>query len=562
MSIHRKVWLAVLAAFFAATLLAGSAASTRASTYVVYIPLDSPVYDDLDTLNGLGVLDTYLSEIKPISRVEAARLTLEAEKNLTVSERHNALGDSIVKALRSELREEVGWLEHNAEDDQPTMIQPLQRVEAQYIFSRGEQRFWDSGSGSGGIHAVEGTPLLPDNDGIPTATGSNEVLRWNLWGGFGGFLTAYGEPAVTGPLTHQLADTERFRLLDGEGVVSLSNAALSFGQQEMQWGTGHFASLSQGDNAAPFPALRLQNIHPTQLPGFLRYLGQFRYQLFFGQLDSDRYIAHPWIDGQILAFKPLPTFEFGFTHTIAFGGRHNDFYTNSGFLGRASALATGSIAQGNTKSRGGIFLKFFFPRFRNAELYQEMLGSDDLTDEVSGIGRFLPFLAVSYQGGFYLPRLTEDGLTDLRFEYAILEPNYSTHSDSLYWAYNGWLMGDALGPNATQVDVQLGRWFPGLTKADMDIFYTERAPTFVTNALYPSSIYGSPLSKEHSGGIAFDFLRIPQTTRWTGDLLVDGRARIAVEYVDHMNYGGTGNFRVLVMLSTGLNPSLKNLAWR
>ncbi len=534
----------------------------RASTYVVYIPLDSPIYDELDTLNGLGVLDTYLSEIKPISRVEAARLTLEAEKNLTASERYNALGDSIVRALRSELREEVGWLENNAEDDQPTMIQPLQRVEAQYIFSRGEQRFWDTGTGAGGIHAVEGTPLLPDNDGIPTATGSNEVVRWNLWGGFGGFLTAYGEPAVTGPLTHDLADTERFRLLDGEGVVSLSNAALSFGQQEMQWGTGHFASLSQGNNAAPFPALRLQNIHPTQLPSILRYLGQFRYQFFFGQLDSDRYFAHPWIDGQIFAFKPLPTFEFGFTHTIAFGGRHNDFYDNAGFLGRATGFKTGAPSSGNTKSRGGIYLKFFFPRFRNAELYQEMLGSDNLNFEVSGIGRFLPFLAVSYQGGFYLPRLTQDGLTDLRFEYAIVEPNYSTHSDSLYWAYDGSLMGDALGPNATQVDVQVGRWFPGLTKADMDIFYTERAPTVQTNSPYPASIYGPVLSKEHSGGIAFDFLRIPQTTRWTGDLLVDGRARIAVEYVDHMNYGGAGNFRVLLMLSTGLNPSLKSLTWR
>ena len=129
-------------------LLGGSAA--LASTYVVYIPLDSPVYDELDTLNGLGVLDTYLSEIKPISRIEAARLTLEAGKNLGISERRNALAQSIVRALRSELSEEVGWLENNAEDDQPTMIQPVQRIEAQYIFSRGEQRFWD---GSGELQA-------------------------------------------------------------------------------------------------------------------------------------------------------------------------------------------------------------------------------------------------------------------------------------------------------------------------------------------------------------------------------------------------------------------------
>jgi hypothetical protein len=545
-------------------LLLGGAVAL-ASTYVVYIPLDSPVYDELDTLNGLGVLDTYLSEIKPISRIEAARLTLEAGKNLGTSERRSALAQSIVSALRSELSQEVGWLENNAEDDQPTMIQPVQRIEAQYVFSRGEQRFWDSdvggGTTSGGIHAVEGTPLLPNNDGIPTATGSNEVLRWNLWGGLGGFLTAYGEPAVTGPFTHDLSNAERFRLLDGEGVVSLGNFALSFGQEEMNWGTGHFAALSQGNNAAPFPALRLQNVHPTQLPWILSYLGQFRYQFFFGQLDSDRSFAHPWIDGQIFSFKPLPDFEFGFTHTIDFGGRHDDSYSNLGFLGRATGFNTGSPSSGNTNSRGGIYLKFLFPKFRNAELYQEILGEDNLNFEVSGVGRFLPLLAVSYQGGLYLPRLTDDGLTDLRLEYTILEPNYSTHSDSLYWAYNSWLMGDALGPNASEIDLQVGRWFPGLTKADMDFFYTERATTLVTNVPYPSSIYGSPLSKEHSGGIAFDFLRIPQATRWTGDMLVDGRARVALEWVDHMNFGGPGNFRALVMLSTSLNPAWSNLVW-
>ena len=146
MRVGRKV---LLGPVLIAMLLLGGAVAL-ASTYVVYIPLDSPVYDELDTLNGLGVLDTYLSEIKPISRIEAARLTLEAGKNLGISERRNALAQSIVSALRSELSEEVGWLENNAEDDQPTMIQPVQRIEAQYIFSRGEQRFWNSGSASGG----------------------------------------------------------------------------------------------------------------------------------------------------------------------------------------------------------------------------------------------------------------------------------------------------------------------------------------------------------------------------------------------------------------------------
>lgn len=56
-------------------LLASFVGRAACSTYVVYVPLDSPIYVQLDTLNGLGVLETYLEEVRPISRVEAARLT-------------------------------------------------------------------------------------------------------------------------------------------------------------------------------------------------------------------------------------------------------------------------------------------------------------------------------------------------------------------------------------------------------------------------------------------------------------------------------------------------------
>src|SRR5579885_524886 len=181
-----------LTVVMAAALLLGAevmaARFAHASTYVVYIPLTSPIYEELDKLNGLGYLDTYLSEIKPISRVEAARLMLEAQRNLAWSERSNHLAKVLVAVLRSQLQDEVGWLQNQAEDGQPTTFHPLQSVGVQYIYTSGERRFWDTG-GVGGLHAHEGTPLLPHNDGIPTAHGSNEVLTWSGWAGFAGLLT-------------------------------------------------------------------------------------------------------------------------------------------------------------------------------------------------------------------------------------------------------------------------------------------------------------------------------------------------------------------------------------
>jgi hypothetical protein len=560
----------------------------RASTYVVYVALDDPVYQELDTLNGLGLLDTYISEVRPIARVEAARLVLEAEQNL--AERPDPLARSIITSMRDEFSEEVEWLEQNHEDNPPTMFHPLERVEAQYIYSDGPRRHYPLVDGNNPeFQGQEGTPLLPNNDGLPTSVGSNEILRASSWGGLAGFLAAYGETSVAGPLTrapttfiqgwaagafapgspaiNNTSTTNRFELLRGGVVASFGNEALSFGKQEMGWGTGYFASLSQGNNARTFPALTFANIHPRLLPSFLRYLGPFRDQIFLGQLNNGRYAEnfaftppafanynYPWISGQVIAFKPLPTFELGFDHVIIFGGSNNSNYGWTGFLGRATGLDTGSASAGNTHSQGGVFLKLYFPSLRNTEVYQETLGDDNLSKEARPIGGVLPFLSVSYQGGVYVPRLTADGLTDARFEYAIVNPNYASHSDSLYYAYYGAAMGDGLGPDASETDMDVGRWINYQYKVDVDLFYTERAPRFqVPN-----------ISKERSGGVAIDLLQIPTDFRVQNfSSLGSLKVRVACEYVHDMNWiRGDTSVRTMVLISGSLWPAWASWIWK
>jgi len=554
-------------AIFAACLALMPAA--HASTYVVNIPLDSPIYEELDTLDGLGYLDTYFPEVRPISRVEAARLTVEAEANLNQAETREPLAATLTATLRSQLHEEVGWIENDTEDIQPSVFHPIDRIETQYLFSSGAPRQWLTGPG-GALNATEGTPLLPNNDGLPTAPGSNEILRLSGWGGLGGFLTGYAEGAVSGPFTREVHGASPGQLLGAEAVVSLGNVAFSFGQEERGWGTGYFAQLSNSDNAPLIPAFTVQNIHPKTWPWILRYLGPGRRATFFGQLDAIRSFAqHPWIFSHVLAFKPLPTFEIGITRTIIFGGRDNDHYDNLGFVGRFTGIATGLASEGNTHTRAGVFLKFNFPSLRNLQLYQEIVGSDNLAFEVPTLGHYLPFLNVAYQGGFYLPRLTKDGLTDLRFEYALLPPGYAIEmASSLYYTYNGALLGDPMGPNASEADLQLGRWINLRYKADVDFFYTSRSPGiyegnvrrfFPANSVYYP--YG-PLTTEHSGGVAFDLLRLPQVVTFAHGARLEGKARLAFEYVNQMNYGGPSSFRTLALFSFGFAPDAAGLTWR
>ena len=196
----------------------------------------------------------------------------------------------------------------------------------------------------------------------PGATRSHD---WGAWGGFGGFLTAYGETAVAGPITHILENTERVRPLGAEAVADLGNWAVSFGQEEMWWGTGHLSSIAQSNNADPIPGFRLQKFTQPYCRGPSAISGSFECR--FSSADSMRAgsprwqaatspvetFARPWIDGQILSFKTLPNFEWGITHAIMFGGVGNSNYSLAGFFGRATALNTGNPAGGNTHSEGG-----------------------------------------------------------------------------------------------------------------------------------------------------------------------------------------------------------------
>jgi hypothetical protein len=358
----------------------------------------------------------------------------------------------------------------------------------------------------------------------------------------------------------------------------LGNTAISFGQEERWWGTGHYSALSQSDNAKPFPALTVQNIYPRYLPWILRYLGPGKRQIFMGQLDADRTQSqHPWIVGHIIAFKPLPYFEFGLTRQIIFGGRNNDHYGLGGFLGRFTGIATGNPSQGNTKSRGGVFFKFHLPRqWRNLEIYQDIVGSDNLTFEVPTLGHYLPFLSVAYQGGFYLPRLTGDGLTDLRFEYTLIPGSYSVQNgNSLYSTYDNQLFGDSLGPNASEVDLQLGRWIKLRHKAAVDLFYTEEAPNLsegsarfffpANSAYYP---YG-PLAKEHSFGMTFGLNSLPvqagSASPWLAALqgLISEHAKVAIEYTEDLNYQPNAHsVRTMILLSGTMDNLLPGWNWQ
>ena len=188
----------------------------------------------------------------------------------------------------------------------------------------------------------------------------------------------------------------------------------------------------------------------------------------------------------------------------------------------------------------------------------------------------MPFLSVAYQGGFYLPRLTQDGLTDLRLEYTLLPGAYSVQNgNSLYSTYDNQLFGDYLGPNASEVDLELGRWLGLQYKGGVDFFYTEQAPNLSegsTRFFFPanSAYYPyAPLTKEHSFGLAFDFTTLPvpvgKLNPWLAKLngIIGEHLKVAIEYADNLNYQpDSHSIRTMILLSSTMDNVLQGWDWR
>ena len=70
-------------------------------------------------------------------------MTLEAQRHLVLSEPAipPTFALHLIRSLRAQLPDEIRWIETNHEDNVPLLVaHPIDRVEAQYVYSQGERR--------------------------------------------------------------------------------------------------------------------------------------------------------------------------------------------------------------------------------------------------------------------------------------------------------------------------------------------------------------------------------------------------------------------------------------
>lgn len=444
------------------------------------IPLDSPLYDYLDKLAGFGLLKTDIKGIKPFSRSEAARLTLEAERNL---DNETAGGDTrlareIIAEIRRLIPREMSL--YNSPEKVPGFdFNPLSNFRLRYVYLSGSPRSYNRpvhdpgndgvfGIGSGlrppnppstvvYQHGMEGTPLFENNEGNIYRDGNNAEFRFSTEAYVGGVMSALLEPQVS----HD--ETGRSTILKlNKGYLKLGGGGLELevGRDANWLGLGYRGAITLTNNAKNFDMVKISSPEPVSL----RYIGLIKYDLIFSRFDETRtngQVRRPWFLAAKLSVKPTELIEAGINLGRQVGGPgvNNSFGSiMRGFVGGTSS--------DNSNSISGLELRLRLPFLRNAEMYGEFSGEDSAS--------FWPIVE-SYIAGIYFPRLTASGRDDFRFEF--FKGNRILYTNSTFpegYVYNGIPIGHSQGGATIEFYTRYSHWFSPRNNLALEYFRTDR----------------------------------------------------------------------------------------
>lgn len=439
------------------------------------VPLDSPVYQYLDKLAAYGLFTSDFKGIRPITKSEAARLLREAETNLADAA-PSSLATALVSELRAHLHRELTFMTDPGHAT-PFNFTPVSGAMLRYVYLDGEPRSYErqvldpGGEGVFGIGAglrptnppgtvahqrgSEGTPLFENNEGVRYAEGNSLHLRFTSELDAGKSVSFLAEPMF---LTTD--GVLRARLNKGYLKLGSGGLELEVGRDANWLGFGERGAITLSNNAQNFDMIKLSSPEPLDA-GFL---GKFKYALIFSRFDramTPNGERRPWFYAIKASLKPDPSIEIGINLGRQQGGPGVSNTLRDNLQG-----IVGGTHKDNSNSLGGVELRWRMQSLRNTEIYAEFSGED--------AAKFWPFVE-SYLAGIYIPRLTDDGRNDLRFEYFLGNRILYTHGQFAEgYIYEGLPIGHAQGGATQDFFLRYRHWFSARENFGLDYAYTTR----------------------------------------------------------------------------------------
>lgn len=398
------------------------------------IPLDSWIYPAIERVMALSYLQSSLVGMRPLTRLEAARLLREASLQANLDDLPTVAGQ-LLQRLQTEFREEL------EEGSGGVSARLLRNVELIASYRDGDDSMM---SGTDGRQFA----LDYNNFGRSRADGGNLEFNAQIEARLFDRLLLTWRPE----LAQREDDGSSFATLAAMAAVSCKGVEFSVGRQSLWWGQGRHGSLLLTNNAQPLDMLRLTNPSPLQLPWLLKHLGPFRFDLFVSRLDEDRIVSKPYFGGMRFNIKPSRYFELGASRTVMFGGDGRPQVDAGDFLTIVGGENL-SGAEDTSNSIAGVDALINVPHLWGMQIYGELYGED----EAGGLPAKNSWLA-----GVYLPQIEPSGRLSLRVEYAdttqLFGGNPVLYRHGIYqsgYIYDDQILGHHTGSDATDLFMQL-----------------------------------------------------------------------------------------------------------
>ena len=416
----------------------------------VNVPLGNWSYGAVDKLKGLGLIQSDMRSTKPWTRMEMARLIVEAEKNFQETSNSEAKGDAngrneIIKAILDRLKGEfkASIDEVTSGSGASTYIKPIEDVYLHYYY----------GNNDFDIENDKGQKLAED---------SNIRLGFSSYGAFWSHLAYYLNPEYRYSDGQFNGNDQEVKIFEGYGKLEAFNIELEAGRDTLWWGTGRHGTMILTDNAQPFDLIKLSNPEPVVLPWIFQYLGLVKFEWFWTELERNRAIPHTEFMGFRLDIKPAPFLELGASRSYQLGGRGSgvkgitDLNFNDWLKILFEGNASGDLDVNQISGLDGILylnnLDQWLRVIKSIEIWGEYYGEDEAGHWIADIG---------WVAGIKLGDLFLSGRTDLIFEYADdVDPDEGPvwYNNSIYksgYRYKGEVMGHNMDTDARDYFVRL-----------------------------------------------------------------------------------------------------------
>lgn len=524
--------LNVLSTFFFVVCLVSPIHLNAYST--TNVPIDDPVYRDIDKLVAAGLVKDVIYGQRPWSRGEIARIINVATTRFETIKNPMAPTYQEV-SLIIYIEDILQKLHRNYQEElkQEITFHPLEELRIDYTFLKSPSRSFPLN----GLEQIDGllNPLIAYQEGHNFVEGHQlsfeTVHRTHLSKYFSFYVNPRFEILFPKTDSHQIKPI----LQKLYGTFTFKNLQIEAGRDSIIWGQGEFGGGLLSNNARPLDMIRVGGISPFFLPSFLKYFGPSQFNFFVANLGPEREFPYTYLVGGMGTIKPFSSFEFSIGQTLTLGGEGSPSVNVpeafEEFFGIISRENGKNVSNRLTTIQGRLTL----PMLRNTQIYQEFI-IDDIFKK-----SYLNTLkdTVYYITGLYIPRLTHSGSTDLRLEFKHFSGLAYRHDPFVSgYTLNQKLLGDEMGPDSSS--------FSAKVNIDIDEYFC--IPIHFNYEIRDSDRYEA----EHDGTDTVGFFktknnptekryRLQTGLLWETQKLLRTEFKFGYEYVDNFNFDITSS---------------------